>query len=128
MVRPNRVSLNDIVLIRMRLLSRIRRGAAPRDAQRQAMDPSMYALIPHLHDRIPLTRHTAPYPLACYIPFVYLAYLARRPHTYLLRLSLLPATLCAIVTAAYRFVWTDPSLNVYNWGQCELAVDPCIQI
>ncbi|GLB38364.1 putative membrane bound O-acyl transferase family protein [Lyophyllum shimeji] len=50
-----------------------------------------------------------------------MAYLARRPDTYLFRLLLLPAALCGIVASAYRFVWTIPELNVYNWGQCLLA-------
>ncbi|KAG6854126.1 hypothetical protein C0991_010290 [Blastosporella zonata] len=50
-----------------------------------------------------------------------MAYLARRPDTYPMRLLLLPITLCGIVAAAYHFVWTPPELNVYNWGQCLLA-------
>ncbi|KAG6823340.1 hypothetical protein H0H93_003838, partial [Arthromyces matolae] len=50
-----------------------------------------------------------------------MAYLTRRPDTYLIRILLLPITLCGIVAAAYRFVWTPPELNVYNWGQCLLA-------
>jgi hypothetical protein len=76
-------------------------------------------IIPDLQDRIPITWHTAPYPLALYIPFLFMAYLARRKHTYLTRLLLLPITLCGIVAAAYRYVWIIPELNVYNWGQCE---------
>ncbi|KAG6815738.1 hypothetical protein H0H87_011849 [Tephrocybe sp. NHM501043] len=50
-----------------------------------------------------------------------MAYLARRPDTYLFRLLLLPITLFGIGAAAYHFVWTPPELNVYNWGQCLLA-------
>ncbi|KAG5648358.1 hypothetical protein DXG03_004930 [Asterophora parasitica] len=50
-----------------------------------------------------------------------MAYLARRPDTHLIRLLLLPITLSGIVAAAYRYVWTTPELNVYNWGQCLLA-------
>jgi len=78
-------------------------------------------IIPDLDDRIPMTWHTAPYPFIYYIPFVFMAYLARRPDTYLIRLLLLPITLCGIVAAAYRFVWTIPELNVYNWGQSLFA-------
>lgn len=48
-----------------------------------------------------------------------MAYLARRQDTYLIRLLLLPITLCGIVAGAYRYVWTIPALNVYNWGQCK---------
>ena len=87
------------------------------------LESSMYGafrmIIPRLRHRIPLTWYNAPYPIACYIPFLYLAYLARRPGTYRLRLSLLPVVICALVTAASRFVWVGPSLNTFNWGQCE---------
>lgn len=48
-----------------------------------------------------------------------MAYLARRQDTYLIRLLLLPITLCGIVASAYRYVWIIPDLNVYNWGQCK---------
>ncbi|KAG5652878.1 hypothetical protein H0H81_003241 [Sphagnurus paluster] len=97
------------------------------------MSPSLYqefafagqqairTIIPDLHERIPVSLDTAPYPLIFYVPFVFMAYLARRPDTYLIRLLLLPITLCGIVAAAYRYVWTPPELNVYNWGQCLLA-------
>ncbi|KAF8073735.1 hypothetical protein FPV67DRAFT_763048 [Lyophyllum atratum] len=68
-----------------------------------------------------MTWHTASYPVIYYIPFFFMAYLARRPGTYLFRLLLVPITLCGIVASAYRFVWTIPELNVYNWGQCLLA-------
>jgi hypothetical protein len=48
-----------------------------------------------------------------------MAYLARRPDTQLIRLLLLPSALCGILASAYRYVWTIPELNVYNWGQSE---------
>ncbi|KAG6891644.1 hypothetical protein C0992_012693 [Termitomyces sp. T32_za158] len=60
-------------------------------------------------------------PVLYYFPFFVLAYLARRSDTHLIRILLLPVTLSGIVTAAYRFVWIPPELNVYNWGQCLLA-------
>jgi hypothetical protein len=77
----------------------------------------MQIIIPDLQDRIPITWSTIPYQLACYIPFIFLAYLARRPDTHLIRLLLLPSVLCGIVASAYRYVWIVPALNVYNWGQ-----------
>lgn len=80
---------------------------------------AIHILIPKLKDRIPITWKTLPLPFLYHFPFFVLAYLARRPDTYLLRVLLLPTTLCGIVAAAYRFVWTPPELNVYNWGQCE---------
>ncbi|RDB18044.1 O-Mevalon transferase yanI [Hypsizygus marmoreus] len=78
-------------------------------------------IIPRLQDRIAVSWRTAPYPFIYYLPFFFMAYLARRQDTYLIRLLLLPATICGIVAAAYRFVWTTPALNVYNWGQCLFA-------
>ncbi|KAF8170929.1 hypothetical protein BJ912DRAFT_1066377 [Pholiota molesta] len=77
-------------------------------------------IVPEAKDRIPLDRSTAIYPILCYAPFVFLAYLTRRPDTYHVRLLLLPSTVTLILVAAYRFTWTTPELNVYNWGQCGL--------
>ncbi|KAG6890605.1 hypothetical protein C0995_006581 [Termitomyces sp. Mi166 len=78
---------------------------------------AIHILIPKLQDRVPVTWRTVSLPFLYHFPFFFLAYLARRPDTYLIRLLLLPITLCGIVAAAYRFVWTPPELNVYNWGQ-----------
>ncbi|TFK28057.1 hypothetical protein FA15DRAFT_665836 [Coprinopsis marcescibilis] len=79
------------------------------------------AIVPHPSDRIPLTWSVSWIPVVCYFPFVYLAYLARRPDTYLARLLLLPVIVTLILVAAYRFTWVQPELNVYNWGQCLFA-------
>lgn len=57
--------------------------------------------------------------MTSYAPFLFMAYLARRPNTYLIRLLLLPAVITATLSAAYGYAWTIPELNVYNWGQCE---------
>ena len=84
---------------------------------------ALQTIIPPLQDRIPITRRTAPYQVACYIPFIFMAYLARRPDTHIIRLLLLPTVLCGILASAYRFVWIAPELNVYNWGQCEQTLD-----
>ncbi|KAF6757423.1 hypothetical protein DFP72DRAFT_891115 [Ephemerocybe angulata] len=78
-------------------------------------------IIPLSENRIPMTRHIGWIPLLCYVPFVFLAALARRPDTYLIRLLLLPGVIYSILLAAYRFTWTQPELNVYNWGQCLFA-------
>lgn len=80
-------------------------------------------IVPEVKDRIPLNRSTAIYPILCYAPFVFLAYLTRRPDTYHIRLLLLPSTVTLILVAAYRFRWTTPELNVYNWGQCGFVVN-----
>jgi len=74
------------------------------------------ALIPPADKRIPLTLKNGIMPLLCYLPLVFMAYLARRSDTYLIRLLLLPLTICAVLCAAYHFVWTQPLLNLYNWG------------
>ncbi|KAJ3570098.1 hypothetical protein NP233_g4627 [Leucocoprinus birnbaumii] len=78
-------------------------------------------LIPPAEERIPLTMNNGIIPLLCYVPLVFMAYLARRPNTYPIRLLLLPSTICAVLYAAYHFTWTEPILNVYNWGQCLMA-------
>ncbi|KAF9485778.1 hypothetical protein BDN70DRAFT_870654 [Pholiota conissans] len=75
-------------------------------------------IVPEEKDRIPLTWSNGIYPILCYVPFVFLAYLSRQPDTYIIRVLLLPTTITAILVAAYRFTWTIPEINVYNWGQC----------
>jgi len=75
-------------------------------------------LIPAAEGRIPLTLNNGVIPLLCYLPLVFMAYLARRSDTYLIRLLLLPLTIYAVLYAAYHFMWAQPLLNVYNWGQC----------
>ncbi|KXN88083.1 hypothetical protein AN958_07542 [Leucoagaricus sp. SymC.cos] len=78
-------------------------------------------LIPPAEERVPLTWNNGIIPLLCYVPLVFMAYLARRPDTYPIRLLLLPSTISAVLFAAYHFTWTEPILNVYNWGQCLMA-------
>ncbi|CAA7262938.1 unnamed protein product [Cyclocybe aegerita] len=78
-------------------------------------------VVPEQQHRIPISLSTGIYPIMCYIPFIFLAYLARRPDTYLMRVLLLPSVITSILVAAYRFTWVPPELNVYNWGQCCLA-------
>ncbi|KAK7044787.1 hypothetical protein R3P38DRAFT_2690550 [Favolaschia claudopus] len=82
---------------------------------------AFHAVIPKPHSRIPLTFSNAPVLLSCFVPFVFLAYLARRPGTYLIRLLFLPTVIIATLTAGFRFRWTIPELNVYNWAIALLA-------
>ena len=79
-------------------------------------------IVPTERDRIPINASTGIYPILCYAPFVFLAYLSRRADTYLIRLLLLPSTITAILVASYRFTWAVPELNVYNWGQCAFII------
>jgi hypothetical protein len=46
-----------------------------------------------------------------------MGYLARRPHTFTLRLLLLPLVVVVAVGTYFRFMWTEPRFNLYNWGQ-----------
>ncbi|KAK7056894.1 hypothetical protein VNI00_002612 [Paramarasmius palmivorus] len=78
-------------------------------------------IIPEPQNREPLTFAHLPYFAVGYIPFFCLAYLARRPNTHTLRLLLLPIVVLSNLTIAFRYYWTIPSLNVYNWGQCLFA-------
>ncbi|KAJ7043077.1 hypothetical protein C8F04DRAFT_29225 [Mycena alexandri] len=82
-------------------------------------------VVPKPQHRIPLTWSNAPILLSSFLPFVFLAYLARRPNTYLIRLLLLPTVLVATLTAGFRYRFTIPELNVYNWGLallCEVVI------
>ncbi|KAL0580640.1 hypothetical protein V5O48_001370 [Marasmius crinis-equi] len=79
------------------------------------------SIIPEPQDRQPWTLNHVPYFAFSYIPFFLLAYLARRPDTHTLRLLLFPIVAILILAAAFRYYWSIPSLNVYNWGQCLFA-------
>lgn len=79
------------------------------------------AMVPSKEDRIPITLRTAIQPLLCYAPYLYLCYLSRRQNTFLFRLLILPIVILCTFTAAYRYTWTQPPFNVYNWGQCFFA-------
>ena len=83
---------------------------------------AVQSVFPPRAQRIPMTLDTALQPLLCYLPFLYLCYLARRQNTFLARVLLLPVVILCIFTSAYRYVWTHPALYVYNWGQGSLAI------
>ncbi|KAI0252389.1 hypothetical protein BJV78DRAFT_1275003 [Lactifluus subvellereus] len=72
--------------------------------------------VPPHQDRIPITWHTAPYTLVQFIPYTFMSYLVRRPHTHLIRLLLLPTLITSALHSSYGYVWLDPRHNVYNWG------------
>ncbi|KAJ6585085.1 hypothetical protein B0H19DRAFT_409896 [Mycena capillaripes] len=79
------------------------------------------AFVPEPELRVPLTWINAPAVLACFLPFVFLAYLARRPGTYYIRLLVLPTVIVSTLSAGFRYKWTIPELNVYNWAMALLA-------
>ncbi|KAF9221666.1 hypothetical protein BS17DRAFT_803457 [Gyrodon lividus] len=79
------------------------------------------ALIPYPEHRIPIQLHHAPHLILPFIPFFYMAYLSRRPHTFLLRLMLLPVVVCLAFGTYFRFKYTEPEHNIHNWGQGFLA-------
>ncbi|KAF7768062.1 hypothetical protein Agabi119p4_7305 [Agaricus bisporus var. burnettii] len=78
-------------------------------------------IIPPAEKRIPITLQNGIIPVLCYVPMILMAYLARRPDTYLFRVLLLPFTVSAVLVAAYHFTWTQVEFNVYNWTQCLMA-------
>ncbi|KIJ54575.1 hypothetical protein M422DRAFT_200421 [Sphaerobolus stellatus SS14] len=74
------------------------------------------SIIPKPEDRIPLTgqnwqRLLLPMPVV-----LLMAYLVRRPNTYLLRLSLLPFALVLLIRTGFSYVWENPSFSTYNFG------------
>lgn len=48
-----------------------------------------------------------------------MAYLVRRPNTYLIRLLVLPSLVVTTLRACFGYMWMDPRLNVYNWAEGE---------
>lgn len=79
------------------------------------------ALVPEPHERIPITGTNTSYLLLPFLPLIYMGYLARRPDTFTLRLLLLPLVVAVAVGTYFRFMWTEPQHNIYNWGQGLLA-------
>ncbi|KAF8555710.1 hypothetical protein OG21DRAFT_1507333 [Imleria badia] len=96
----------------------------------QAAYDAYRTIIPCPQDRIPIRPHHVPRLLLPLIPFLAMAYLSRRPDTFYLRLLLLPLVICLIFGTYFRFMYADPELNIYNWGQgifaeliCGKAID-----
>ncbi|KAG6335566.1 hypothetical protein ID866_3529 [Astraeus odoratus] len=73
-------------------------------------------VIPYPEDSIPFTPYCFLYLVVSTFPLVYMAYLARRPNTYLLRLMLLPATVLVLLGTYYRFKLVSTSGAPLNWG------------
>lgn len=82
-----------------------------------ALNEAFRVMVPYPKDRTPWSLETLPYALAPFIPFYFMAYLVRRRNTYQMRLLLLPSIIMISVKVAYGYYWTEPSLNVFNWGQ-----------
>ncbi|KAJ7069773.1 hypothetical protein C8F01DRAFT_1113953 [Mycena amicta] len=78
-------------------------------------------VVPEPHDRVPITWSTLPLILPLYLPIVFLAFLARRPDTYLIRLLLLPTVVVSALISGFRFTANVPQLCVYDWGMALLA-------
>ncbi|KAG1872477.1 hypothetical protein DFJ58DRAFT_903875 [Suillus subalutaceus] len=79
------------------------------------------ALVPEPHERIPITGINTLYLLFPLLPLIYMGYLARRPDTFTLRLLFLPLVVVVAVGTYFRFMWTEPHHNIYNWAQGVLA-------
>lgn len=77
--------------------------------------------VPEPHERTPVTGINILYLLFPFLPLIYMGYLARRPDTFTLRLLLLPLVVAVAVGIYFRFMWTEPHHNIYNWGQGLLA-------
>jgi len=74
------------------------------------------AVIPEVQNRAPVTLGVLAYLFVSFLPYLFMAYLA-----HLMRMLLLPTVVISAMRTAYRHVWTDPAINVYNWSQCLVA-------
>lgn len=88
------------------------------------------SLIPLPQDRVPLDSHTWPHLLSPLPPIFFMAYLARRPNTYYLRLMSLPVTIFCCLRAGFGFVWLEARLNVCNYvyGQSTVSISSLVII
>src|ERR1700722_4166496 len=73
-------------------------------------------LVPEPRNRAPLSWEALPYGILCWVPYVSLAYLSRRPNTQPIRLLLLPVVIVSLVWTGHAFIFTDPKHNSLNWG------------
>lgn len=80
--------------------------------------------MPEPHERISITGINTLYLLFPLLPLIYMGYLARRPDTYTMRLLLLPLVIAFAVGVYFRFMWTEPQHNIYNWGQGNMTLCP----
>ncbi|KIO02680.1 hypothetical protein M404DRAFT_1001893 [Pisolithus tinctorius Marx 270] len=84
---------------------------------------SLYrTVIPHPGDRIPFEPRHALHLVAALLPMMYMAYLARRPDTFLLRIMLLPLAVLSILGTFFRFAVLEVGYGTTNWGLASLAL------
>jgi hypothetical protein len=76
------------------------------------------SIIPEPHDRREMTWTALPLLLYALVGLLYMAYLTRRPYTRVLRMLVMPTVILSAFGFSFGYVWTEPTLNVYNWGQC----------
>jgi hypothetical protein len=65
-----------------------------------------------------MTWKALPLLLYALLGLVFQAYLVRRPNTRFLRVLVLPTVILSALTFSFGYIWAEPMLNVYNWGQC----------
>ena len=82
-------------------------------------------VIPEPHDRLAMTWSALPLILYALLGLLLLACLARKPNTRLLRMLVLPTVILSAFRFSFRYVWTEPILNVYNWGQ-RMSIPPVL--
>ncbi|KIK26716.1 hypothetical protein PISMIDRAFT_244989 [Pisolithus microcarpus 441] len=73
------------------------------------------AIIPRPADRVPLKPHHLLHLAAAVLPSVYMAYLARRPETFHLRLVLLPPIALVTLGTFFRFIVPGAEYIAINW-------------
>ena len=79
-----------------------------------------YQLVPPLEDRTRVTWRNFPYTIAFLVPMLFMAYLARRPGTKLIRMLMLPSAIAVTLRSTYGYVWVGRGFHVYNWGEGEV--------
>lgn len=67
-------------------------------------------------ERIPVSLSTVPWILVPATLLLVMAYLARRPGTWLWRLALAPIAFTATIRTAFGYEWTNPEFNAYNFA------------
>ncbi|KZT08763.1 uncharacterized protein LAESUDRAFT_735884 [Laetiporus sulphureus 93-53] len=78
--------------------------------------------VPLDEDRIPLTWRLIPHSLVYFVPFLWMAYLVRRAHTYTIRLFLLPIVISTTIYCTYRYKVPDPYYTTGDWGRTYMAL------
>ncbi|OSX67195.1 hypothetical protein POSPLADRAFT_1042455 [Postia placenta MAD-698-R-SB12] len=78
-------------------------------------------LIPPPQQREPLRWNNFHRAFVYFIPFLFMAYLVRRAHTYPIRLLLLPTLITSTIYSTYHFRVDDPSCVMLDWLRCMMA-------